>query len=243
MKVIIVKNYDEASVEASKIMLAAIKSNPNIHLGLATGSTPVGLYKIMVQDHKDNGTSYSGIKSFNLDEYYGLESTHDQSYYYFMMEHLFNHVDVDVANVHIPPSLGDVEAGCNRYNEMLATEGVDLQLLGIGSNGHIGFNEPGTSFDAVTRVIDLEPSTVADNARLFFNGDEAAVPKQAVTQGIKNIMDAREVLLIACGENKADAVKGMIEGEITNDLPASILQKHDNVTVIIDEAAASKLKK
>ncbi|WP_294579675.1 glucosamine-6-phosphate deaminase [uncultured Thomasclavelia sp.] len=243
MKLIIVENYDEASQEAAKVMLEVIKNNPTANLGLATGSTPIGLYKLMVEDHKKNGTSYKGIKTFNLDEYFGLEPTHPQSYYYFMNEHLFQYVDIDMNNVHVPSGAGDIEKSCAEYNELLANNPRDIQLLGIGSNGHIGFNEPGTPFDSVTHIIELKESTRQDNARLFFDGKIDEVPTHAVTMGISNIMEAKKVLLVACGENKAEAVKVLVEGEKTVDVPASVLQDHDDVTVIVDKAAASLLTK
>lgn len=243
MELIIVENYEEASVEASKVMLEQIRSNPKSHLGLATGSTPMRLYELMIEDHKKNGTSYKDIKTFNLDEYYGLESTHPQSYYYFMNEHLFKGVDIDLHNVNVPKGFGDIQANCDEYNALLKESGVDLQLLGIGSNGHIGFNEPGTSFDSVTHHIELEESTRKDNARLFFNNNLDEVPTHAVTMGIKNILDAKKILLVACGENKAKPIQTLVEGQVTTECPASVLQNHDNVVVIVDKAAASLLTK
>lgn len=243
MKVIICENYEEASAEAAKVMLGIIKNKPTANLGLATGSTPVKMYELMVEDHEKNGTSYKDIKSYNLDEYYGLEHTHPQSYYYFMQKHLFSKVDIKPENVHVPKGSGDIQASCDEYNKLLAENVIDIQLLGIGSNGHIGFNEPGTSFDAVTHVVDLKQSTIEDNARLFFDGKIEDVPKQAVSMGISNIMNAKSVLLLAFGKGKAEAVKGMIEGPVTEELPASILQKHQDVTVILDKDAASLLTK
>lgn len=243
MKLIICENYEEASAEAAKVMLGIIKNKPTANLGLATGSTPVKMYELMVEDHEKNGTSYKDIKSYNLDEYYGLEHTHPQSYYYFMQKHLFSKVDIKPENVHIPKGSGDIQASCDEYNKLLAENVIDIQLLGIGSNGHIGFNEPGTSFGAVTHVVDLKQSTIEDNARLFFDGKIEDVPKQAVSMGISNIMNAKSVLLLAFGKGKAEAVKGMIEGPVTEELPASILQKHQDVTVILDKDAASLLTK
>lgn len=243
MKVIVVKDYEEASQKACEIMLEVVKGNPNANLGLATGSTPVRLYELMVKDHKENGTSYKNIKSFNLDEYFGLDQSHPQSYHYFMCHHLFNHIDIDMNNVHVPKGQGNIDEECDSYNKLLKENPIDIQLLGIGSNGHIGFNEPGTPFDAVTHKVDLKQSTIEDNARLFFDGKIEDVPTQAVSMGIANIMEAKKVLLIACGEGKAKAIKGMVEDPATPELPASALQNHPNTILVIDEAAASLLTK
>ena len=243
MKVIVVKNYEEASQKACEIMLDIVKSNPQANLGLATGSTPVRMYELMREDHKKNGTSYKDIKTFNLDEYFGLDQSHPQSYHYFMCHNLFNELDINMENVHVPKGQGNIDEECESYNKLLQENPIDIQLLGIGSNGHIGFNEPGTDFNSKTHYVDLKESTIKDNARLFFNGDEDAVPKQAISMGIQNIMDAKSVVLIACGKNKEDAVKGMIEGPVTPELPASVLQNHKDVTVIIDKAAAALLEK
>ena len=224
-------------------MLEVIKNNPKATLGLATGSTPVKLYQNMIEDHKKNGTSYKDIQTYNLDEYFGLDQSHPQSYHYFMCKHLFNEVDINMGNVHVPKGKGNIEEEVALYNKMLAENPVDIQLLGIGSNGHIGFNEPGTPFDSVTHVVDLKQSTIEDNARLFFDGNIDEVPRQAVSMGIANIMQAKKVLLLAFGEGKAKAVKGMVEGPKTTDLPASALQDHPDCVLIIDEAAASLLSK
>lgn len=239
IRIIKVKDYEEASDQAFAVMKDFLK--PGKVLGLATGSTPLGLYERMVKDHKENGTSYREIKSFNLDEYVGLPITHPESYYAFMHRNLFDHIDIPEENAHVPSGLGDnLEAQAKHYDEMIDRDPVDIQLLGIGSDGHIAFNEPGTSFDSGTHVTDLAESTIKDNCR-FFDNDISKVPTQAVTQGIGTIMKARNILLIATGANKAQAVKDMINGPVDEACPASILQKHENVTVIVDEAAASLL--
>lgn len=243
MKLIIVENYEEASIEAAKVMLEVVKNNPTANLGLATGSTPIRMYELMIEDHKKNGTSYKDIKSFNLDEYFGLEATHPQSYHYFMNKHLFSGIDINPENVHVPNGAGDIQVSCDDYNKLLAENPIDIQLLGIGSNGHIGFNEPGTSFDSVTHMIELKESTRQDNARLFFDGKIDEVPTHAITMGISNILQAKKVLLVACGENKAQPIKVLVEGEKTIDVPASALQDHNDVVVIVDKAAASLLTK
>ncbi len=239
IKIIKVKDAEEAAEKAFEVMKEFLK--PGKVLGLATGSTPLGLYARMVKDHKENGTSYKEIKSFNLDEYVGLPITHPESYYAFMHRNLFDQIDIPEENTHVPSGLGeDLEAQARKYDEMIDESPVDIQLLGIGSDGHIAFNEPGTPFDSGTHVTDLAESTIRDNCR-FFDNDISKVPTQAVTQGIGTIMKARNILLIATGANKAQAVKDMLEGPVDEKCPASILQKHDSVTVIIDEGAASLL--
>ncbi|MDO4198953.1 MAG: glucosamine-6-phosphate deaminase [Erysipelotrichaceae bacterium] len=240
MKVVKVDNATEAADKAFEVMKEYIK--PGKVLGLATGSTPLGLYERMVKDHKENGTSYKEIKTFNLDEYVGLPITHPESYYAFMHRNLFDQIDIIEENTHVPSGLGeDLEAQAKHYDEMIDKDPVDIQLLGIGSDGHIAFNEPGTPFDSGTHVTDLAESTIRDNCR-FFDNDMSKVPTQSVTQGIGTIMKAKNILLIATGANKAQAVKDMIEGPVDEACPASVLQKHPNVIVIVDEAAASMLK-
>lgn len=240
MKVIITENYEEMSKKAAEILIDIVKKNPNAVLGLATGSSPIGMYQNMIKDHQENGTSYKNVSSVNLDEYVGLTADHDQSYAYFMRTNLFDHIDIDQANTNLPcGSASDLQKECDRYNALLATKTQDVQVLGIGSNGHIGFNEPGTSLDSVTHVVDLTENTIKDNSRLFQSIDE--VPRQALSMGIKNIMQAKSIVMVVSGKNKAAAVKGMVQGKITPDLPASILQLHPFVTVICDKDAASLL--
>ena len=240
IKVIKCKDYEEASDKAFEVMKEFLK--PGKVLGLATGSTPLGLYGRMVKDHKENGTSYVDIKSFNLDEYVGLPITHPESYYAFMHTNLFNSIDIKEENTHVPSGLGeDLEGQAKKYDEMIDACPVDIQLLGIGSDGHIAFNEPGTSFESGTHVTGLAESTIKDNCR-FFDNDISKVPTQAVTQGIKTIMKAKNILLIATGANKAKAVKDMLEGPVSEECPASILQKHENVYVVVDEEAAKLLE-
>lgn len=241
MKVIVVKDYEEMSAKAFEVMYEVVKNNPSAVLGLATGSTPIGLYKNMIKDHKENGTSYKNIKTVNLDEYAGLDYSSDQSYVYFMRNNLFDHIDIDLANTNIENGKAvDRLAECNRYNALLENMQQDIQVLGIGSNGHIAFNEPGTPFGSVTHIVDLAESTIKDNSRMFASIDE--VPRQAFTMGLKNIMNAKQVLILANGANKAKAVYGLVKGEVTESLPASVLQLHPNCIVIADESAASLLK-
>ena len=215
MKVIIVENYEEMSVKAAEILN-------------------------MAKDHRENGTSYKEVVSVNLDEYVGLTADHDQSYAYFMYENLFKNIDIDLKNTNLPSgSASDLQAECDRYNALLANYQQDVQVLGLGSNGHIGFNEPNTPFDSVTHLVDLTENTIKDNSRLFASIDE--VPRQALSMGIKNIMNAKSILVVVSGKNKAAAVRGMVKGEVTPALPASVLQLHPFVTVICDKDAASLL--
>ena len=240
MKVIITENYEEMSKKAAEIIIGIVKENPNAILGLATGSSPIGTYENMAKDHRENGTSYKNVKSVNLDEYVGLTADHDQSYAYFMRTNLFDKIDIDLKNTNLPcGSAPDAQAECDRYNALLETMKQDVQVLGLGSNGHIGFNEPGTPFGSVTHLVDLTENTIKDNSRLFNSIDE--VPRQALSMGVKNIMQAKSNLMVVSGKNKAVAVKGMVKGEVTPDLPASVLQLHPNVTVVCDKDAASLL--
>lgn len=241
MKVIITKNYDEMSEKAFEVMANVVKNKPDAIIGLATGSTPVGLYKNMIKDHKENGTSYKNIRTTNLDEYAGLDYTSDQSYIYFMRNNLFDHIDIDLKNTNIENGKAtDRQAECDRYNKLLENMQQDIQVLGIGSNGHIAFNEPGTPFGSVTHIVDLTENTIKDNARFFSSIDE--VPRQAFTMGLKNIMNAKQILILANGKNKAKAVYGLVKGEVTTDVPASILQLHPDCVLVCDEDAGSLIK-
>ncbi|MBO4262546.1 MAG: glucosamine-6-phosphate deaminase [Clostridia bacterium] len=241
MKVIITKNYDEMSAEAFKVMAEVVKNKPDAIIGLATGSTPVGLYKNMIKDHEENGTSYKNIRTVNLDEYEGLDYSSDQSYVYFMRDNLFDHIDIDLKNTNIENGKAkDAQAECDRYNALLEKMQQDIQVLGIGSNGHIAFNEPGTPFGSVTHTVDLTESTIKDNSRMFASIDE--VPRRAFTMGLKNIMNAKKILILANGANKAKAVYGLVKGEVTESLPASVLQLHPDCTLVVDEAAAALIK-
>ena len=238
--IVIADDYDLVSREAFKIMRNTV-ARENPVLGLATGSSPIGLYKKMIADHNSNGTSYKNVITFNLDEYIGIERNHEQSYYTFMHENLFDSIDIPEASIHIPHGdCEDMEAECARYEEELKKVVIDLQVLGIGTDGHIGFNEPGTPFDSLTHIAPLEEQTRKDNAR-FFEDDISQVPTHAVTMGLASIMRAKKIIVIATGANKANAVYGMVKGPKTPDCPASILQDHDDVTVILDHEAASRI--
>lgn len=240
MKVIRCKNYEEVSLEASKIMIELIKEKENATLGLATGSSPIGLYKKLIEAVKDKEISFKQIVTYNLDEYIGLDKNNEQSYFTFMNENLFKHIDIDLNNVHLPNGESkDTQKSCDEYNALLHNAEIDIQLLGIGANGHIGFNEPGTSFDQETFVVKLTEKTREDNKRFFASIDD--VPRYAITMGIKNIMAAKKILLIATGLNKATAIKQIVSGRQTIDCPATALQNHDDVIVIIDEDAATLL--
>lgn len=241
MLVMLRSTYEDMSREAASIVAQRIRRKPDMVLGLATGSTPLGLYRELIRRHIEDGLDFSKVTTFNLDEYIGLPPTHDQSYHYFMNEGLFDHVNVERSRVHVPDGMApDVEAFCEWYEERIRHfGGIDLQVLGIGSNGHIAFNEPGSSLGSRTRIKTLTERTVRDNARFFATLEE--VPRQAITMGIGTIMEARELIILANGEKKADAVKAAVEGPITAMTPASIVQMHRKAYFIVDEAAASKL--
>lgn len=239
MEIIICKDYAEVSAKAYEVMKQVVTSKERAVLGLATGSSPIGLYENMIEGHKKDGVSYASVVSFNLDEYVGIDRHHEQSYFTFMHENLFKGIDIKEENVNVP--YGNTAKECDEYEAAMEGYHVDVQVLGIGSNGHIGFNEPGTPFTSTTHIVDLQETTIQDNAR-FFNDDVNQVPKQAISMGIATIMKAGKILLIASGANKADAVAGLVNGPLTETLPASILQNHKDVVVIVDEAAAAKLK-
>ena len=237
MKVIVVENYAEVSAEAFKVMHELVASKPNAVLGLATGSSPIGLYENMIKDHKENGTSYAECQSFNLDEYVGIDRNHEQSYYTFMHENLFNGIDIKEENVHLP--YGNTKEDCEAYERSMDNVTVDIQVLGIGSNGHIGFNEPTDSYIKATHVVTLSENTRSANARFFASMDE--VPTHAITMGIGGIMEAKKILLLASGKAKAQAIYDALYGSITPQVPASILQLHPDVIVVADEEALSLL--
>lgn len=240
MKVIITENYEEMSKKAAEVVVELLKQKPQCVLGLATGSTPIGLYQNLIKAYKDGIVSFDGVTSANLDEYVGLYKEHVQSYAYFMRANLFDHVDIKTENLNIPDgSKKDLDAECARYSAFLQANPQDLQVLGIGSNGHIGFNEPGTPFDSKTHLVNLTESTIKDNSRLFDSIDE--VPTQAVTMGIAEIMKSKKILILASGENKANAVYQTVKGEISESCPASILQNHPDCILIADKAAAKLL--
>jgi len=240
MKIIVVDNLHEGSVKAAEIIESIVLEKPDALLGLATGSTPIETYQELIHNHKELGTSYKDVKTINLDEYVGLKPTHPQSYRYFMNENLFDNLDIDLANTHVPSGLGDPEENAENYDKLLADLGAaDVQILGIGTNGHIAFNEPGSDFSDTTHVVDLTPATIAANARFFDSEDQ--VPKTAITMGIASILQAKKIILLAFGEGKAKAVAAMVEGDVTEEVPASALQNHADVVVILDKAAAGLL--
>lgn len=239
MELVIVDSYRELSLRAAAHVAALLRRKPNAVLGLATGSTPVGLYQELVRLHRQEGLDFSRVTTFNLDEYWGLPDDHPASYHRFMQENLFGLVNLRPENTHIPSGTAEnMEAECERYEEAIRRAGgIDLQILGIGQNGHIGFNEPGTPFTSRTRVVDLTEDTRRANARFFPSLEE--VPRRAVTMGIATIMEAREILLLASGKEKAAALAAAVEGEVTPEVPASVLQTHPRVTVLADRAAAA----
>lgn len=236
-----IQTKEKMNEEIANLYINMVKENPNCILGFATGSSPLGVYKKIIEAYQNGEVSFKDVTSFNLDEYVGLDETNDQSYRYFMNTNLFDHIDIKKENTHVPCGIGDYEAKAKEYDEMIANAGgIDLQILGIGSDGHIAFNEPGTSFESLTHVADLAESTIKDNSR-FFNSIEE-VPTKAVTMGLASIMRAKKIVLIATGTNKADAIRGLLEGLITEDLPCSILRKHPDVTIYVDSEAYSKIK-
>ena len=241
MRIIQTKDYAAMSAKVAALIAAQVVSKPESVLGLATGSTPIGAYRQLVQWHREGGLSFARARTVNLDEYCGLAPDHPQSYRYFMQANLFDHVDVLPENTHMPGGLAaDPEAECARYDALIAAlSDVDLQLLGLGHNGHIGFNEPGPSFILPTHPVELAESTVNANSRLFASRDE--VPRQALTVGIRGMMRARRILVAVNGADKAEAVAKSFAGPVTPEVPASILQLHPDVVLVGDRAALSKL--
>ena len=241
MEIVIKETYEEMSQLAARLIAEIIRRKPRAVIGLATGSTPLGTYRELIRIHKDEGLDFSQVVSFNLDEYVGLPKDNEQSYHYFMWENLFKHINIVPANVHIPDSMAaDLKEACDTFEiEIDDHGGIDVQLLGIGHNGHIAFNEPGSSLGSRTRIKTLTEKTRQDNARFFNSIDE--VPKYCITMGIGTILEARKLVLLANGENKAEAIQATLEGPITVSVPASAIQLHPDVTVIMDRAAASKL--
>jgi glucosamine-6-phosphate deaminase len=243
MEIIITESYEEMSKVAADIVERQLLKKPSSVLGLATGSTPVGTYQQLVRRHKEEGLDFSKVVTFNLDEYLDLSPSHDQSYRYFMDHNLFHHINVDPKNIHVPYGHAeDVEEFCTWYeSEIERAGGIDLQVLGIGGDGHIAFNEPGSSLGSRTRLKTLTKQTIEDNARFFKSIEE--VPRFAITMGVGTIMEAKDILLLANGAKKAEIVAEALEGPITAQVSASVLQMHPEVTVVLDAEAGSKLKR
>jgi len=241
MQVIITKNYEEMSQRAASLIQGQLMWKPNSVLGLATGSTPIGMYKALVEMYQDKAIDFKDVTTFNLDEYLGLDQKNEQSYAYFMNDNLFGHVNINADKIHIPNGLSDnFEQECLNYEQSIVSHGgIDLQILGIGHNGHIGFNEPNVEFEAKTHIVSLDEETIEANKR-FFNSIEE-VPKQAISMGIKTIMRSKKIILMATGQGKADIISKLVKDDIRPDLPASVLHLHEHVIILVDEAAASKL--
>jgi glucosamine-6-phosphate deaminase len=241
MEVVISKTYEELSKKAAQVVADVLNAKPNAVLGLATGSSPLGLYKELVRMHKDEGLNFSQVTTFNLDEYVGLPAKHEQSYHYFMQENLFKHINVPRERIHIPSgTTKNYRSFCAWYEQRIVEcGGIDVQMLGIGSDGHIAFNEPTSSLASRTRLKTLAQQTIEDNARFFDKAED--VPIYAITMGVGTILEARRLVLVANGENKADAVVKMVEGPVTSMITASALQLHPSAKVFVDEPAATKL--
>lgn len=242
MKILVVKNYDEMSKVAAKELAEVISKKPEATLGLATGGTPVGMYKELIDMHKNGELDFSKVTTVNLDEYVGLSGEHDQSYRYFMDSNLFNHVNIRKEYTYVPNGLAeDMLKECVNYDKRIEElGGIDVQVLGIGSNGHIGFNEPSDTLSLGTHVTDLAESTIEANSRYFVSKEE--VPTKALTMGLGAIMKAKKILLMVSGEAKAEIMDKVVNGKITTQVPASFLQMHKDVVLIIDEDAARKIK-
>jgi glucosamine-6-phosphate deaminase len=242
MRIIVCENYEEVSKKAAQMILSQVTLKPNSVLGLATGSTPIGMYENLVKLNKNGDIDFSEVRTFNLDEYYNLPKENDQSYHYFMYKNLFNHININPANIHIPNGMtNDVEAECERYDSLIKEAGgVDIQVLGIGNNAHIGFNEPTVNFEKGTHLVELEESTIEANSRFFDNIED--VPKKAITMGVGSIFKSKKIMLIATGENKAEAIYNTVYGKVVPEVPASILQFHSDIVLILDKDAAKLLK-
>ena len=243
MRIVRTKNYEDMSVKAADLIASVILLKPNCVLGLATGSSPIGTYQNLVKKYQDGNLDFSTVRSVNLDEYKGLPKTNPQSYYYFMHDNLFSKVNINLENTNLPNGMEpDAKKACEEYDTVIKSMGgVDLQLLGLGHDGHIGFNEPNTEFDKTTHCVDLTEMTIEANKRFFNSIDE--VPRQAYTMGIQTIMEAKTVLMVVSGKDKAKILKEAFFGPVTPSVPASILQFHPNFILVADEDALSELDK
>ncbi len=239
MKVIKVKNYEELSAVGAEIVIGEIKKNAKAVLGLATGSTPVGMYDLLIKACRE-GVSFKNVSTLNLDEYVSLGADSPDSYVSFMRDKLFDHIDIDIKNTHLPDgNADDLDKECARYSALIAAMPRAVQVLGLGRNGHIGFNEPNTPFDSATHVVELTADTVEANARLFERKED--VPRFAITMGIAEIMQAKKIVLLASGANKAQAVYAAVKGEVSELCPASVLQRHGDAVIVADEDAYALL--
>lgn len=243
MQLVKMKDYEEMSAVAAYLILDKLHSCSETTLGFSTGATPIRTYEILVEEYRKHQTSYSHVLTYNLDEYVGIAPDNPASYHFYMFEHLFKHIDIPKSNIHIPNGIADdiTQESVNYEASIDKIGGVDLQLLGIGENGHIGFNEPGTPFDLPTHVVSLTESTRQANAQYFDHYN--AIPTHAITMGIATILKSKEIILLASGEKKADALYRMFIGEVSNECPASVLRQHSNVIVLADEEAVLKLEK
>lgn len=241
MNIIIVKDYEAMSRKAAGLIQSQLMWHPDSVLGLATGSTPVGTYEALIDMYQKGDIDFKDVTSFNLDEYLGLDKENDQSYYRFMRNNLFDHINIDKDKTFIPNGMAeDFDAECKNYESLIEKHGgIDLQILGIGHNGHIGFNEPNVEFEARTHVVSLDEDTIKANTRFFESKED--VPKQAISMGIKTIMKSKKIILMASGQGKADIISQLVKDDIKPDLPASVLHLHEHVIILVDEAAASKL--
>ena len=242
MKVIVANNPTVASRHAASIITQQLRKKPNTSFLLPTGSTPLPLYQLLADKVQSGKISFAHSKTFNLDEYIGLKTTHPQSYHHFMSENLFNKIDIRKSNIVIPPArLNNPQRFCKKYDDQIAQTGIDLAIVGIGQNAHLAFNEPGTSFSSKTHITNLSSSTIKSNGRFFSSSEQ--VPRQAITVGLDTIMSANKIILLAFGSDKAQAINLALEKGVTENVPASILQKHKNLTVILDSHSAKKLKR
>lgn len=239
MKVIVAKDYDDAARKAADIVETVVRENPTCTLGLATGSSPVGMYKELIRRCSENGLDFSGIHTVNLDEYVGLEPTHDQSYRYFMNNNLFNHINIDKTNTYVAKGIGDVEENLKEFNDVLDNTEIEIQVLGVGPDGHLGFNEPGDTLYDRAHEETLEDSTIEANKRFFASKED--VPTKAVTMGMGNIMRAKELLMIIGGNKQEAATKLLMENKIDPHCPATFMRLHRKATVVIEEALAREI--
>ncbi|MGH4124102.1 MAG: glucosamine-6-phosphate deaminase [Clostridium sp.] len=241
MRIIVVDNYEEMSKKAAMMIASQVLLKPNSVLGLATGDTPLGMYKELILLHKKNQADFKEVTTFNLDEYYGINRENPESYYNYMIVNLFKHININMENINVPNGMAkDVDAACSDYEEKIKeAHGIDMQVLGIGGNGHIGFNEPDVNFEAETHLVNLDEETIEANSRFFDSIED--VPVKAISMGIKTIMNSKKIILLANGIGKAEAIAKAINGKISPKVPASILQLHNDVTIILDKEAASLL--